>query len=181
MVQGKKILIGVTGSISAYRVCDLIEALKAEGAEIQCILTQGGKRFMTPDTLRALTGKPAYSDMFQDHAFSGPLHTVLADEADLIAVIPSSCDFIAKLAAGICDDLLSATIIASKAPVLIAPAMNDNMFSHPMTQKNIQALEAIGYQFVAPEEGQLVCGRFSMGHIASQDKLKSSIETLLKK
>ncbi|MBI4970624.1 MAG: hypothetical protein HZC17_02150 [Candidatus Omnitrophica bacterium] len=103
MLANKKILIGVTGSIAAYRVCDLIEELKADGAEIQCVLTEGGRQFITPATLRALSGRPVYSDLFEEHAFSKPLHTTLADNSDLIVIAPASCNVIARMAAGICE------------------------------------------------------------------------------
>ncbi len=179
MLKGKKILIGVTGSIAAYRACDLIERLKEEGAEIQCVMTSAGKRFITPDTLRALSGRPVYSDLFEGHSFPGPLHTTLADESDLIVIVPASCNVMARLASGICDDLLTNIVMATQQPVLIVPAMNDNMYSHPFTQKNIRELAAIGYHFLAPEKGQLICGRYSVGHIASEKNILSRIKELV--
>jgi len=177
-MENKKILIGVTGSISAYRVCDLIQELKLEKADVQSVLTSGGKHFITAATLKALTSKAVYSDMFDDHAFGGPLHTTLADDSDLIVVAPASCNFIAKFAAGICDDLLLGIVMATQKPILIVPAMNDNMYNHPMTQKNIESLKAIGVHFLEPETGQLVCGRFSVGHIASGESILSTIKEL---
>lgn len=179
MLANKKILIGVTGSIAAYRVCDLIEELKADGAEIQCVLTEGGRQFITPATLRALSGRPVYSDLFEEHAFSKPLHTTLADNSDLIVIAPASCNVIARMAAGICDDLLTNIVMAAQKPVLLVPAMNDHMYQHPMTQKNIRELAAIGYNFLAPEKGQLVCGRLGVGHIASQGNIVSRIKELM--
>ena len=179
MSLNKKILIGVSGSIAAYRVCDLIEELKEGGAQIQCVLTEAGKHFITRSTLRALSGRPVYSDLFEEHAFEGPLHTTLADDSDLIVIVPASCDIIARMAAGICNDLLTNIVMATKKPILIVPAMNDNMYAHPMTQKNIRELSAIGYHFLAPEKGPLVCGRNSVGHVAAQEKIISSIQELL--
>lgn len=179
MLKNKKILIGVSGSIAAYRVCDLIEELKEEGAEVQCVITEAGKQFITKQTLRALSGRPVYSDLFEEHSFSGPLHTTLADESDLIVLVPTSCSLIARLATGICNDLVTNIVMATKKPVLIVPAMNDNMYSHPVTQKNIRELAQIGYHFLAPEKGQLICGRYSIGHIASQKNIVSRINELL--
>lgn len=179
MLKGKKILIGVSGSIAAYRVCDLIEQLKAEEAQVQCVMTQAAKHFITASTLRALSGRPVYSEMFEEHPFEGPLHTTLADDSDLIVVVPTSCNLIARLAVGLCNDLLTGIIIAAKKPILLVPAMNDNMYQHPLTQKNIRELAAIGYHFLAPEKGQLICGRYSIGHIASQQNIFSRIKELL--
>ncbi len=179
MLNGKKVLIGVTGSIAAYRVCDLIEQLKEKGAEVQCVLTQTANRFITKDTLRALSGRPVYSDLFEEHSFPGPLHTTLADESDVIVIAPASCNIIARLSSGICDDLLTNIVMATKKPVLLVPAMNDNMYQHPLTQKNIRELAAIGYHFLAPEKGQLVCGRYSVGHIASGQNIFTRIKELL--
>ena len=179
MLKNKKILIGVSGSIAAYRVCDLIERLKEDGAEAQCVLTEAGKQFITGQTLRALSGRPVYSNVFEEHSSPGPLHTTLADESDLIVIVPASCNLIARMASGICDDLLTNIVMAAKKPILIVPAMNDNMYSHPLTQKNIRELAAIGYHFLAPEKGQLVCGRYSVGHIASQQNILSRIKELV--
>ena len=179
MLKDKKILLGISGSIAAYRVCDLIEGLKEEGAEVQCVLTEAGKQFITKQTLRALTGQPVYSDLFEEHSFRGPLHTTLADESDLIVLVPASCSLIGRLSSGICNDLVTNIVMAASKPVLIVPAMNDNMYNHPITQKNIRELAQIGYHFLAPEKGQLICGRYSIGHIASQKNIISRIKELV--
>ena len=172
-------MLGVSGSIAAYRVCDLIEELKAAEAEVQCVMTQSAKHFITPETLRALTGKPAYSNLFDEHPFNTPLHTTLADQSDLIVIAPASCNLIARMAGGICNDLLTNVVMATQKPILVVPAMNDNMYHHPLTQKNIRELAAIGYHFLAPEKGQLICGRHSVGHVASCQNIFSRIKELL--
>lgn len=179
MLKGKHILIGVSGSIAAYRACDLIERLKEEGALVQCIMTEAAKKFITPETLRALSNRPVYSDLFDEHLFEGPLHTTLAESSDLIVIAPASCHLIARMAVGLCNDLITNVLMAAKKPVLMVPAMNDNMYHHPMTQKNIRKLAAIGYHFLAPEKGQLVCGHYGVGHIASQANIFSRIKELL--
>ncbi len=157
----------VTGSIAAYKVGDLIQALREEGARVIPVLTEGGKKFVTPLTLRAVAGEPVYDDFFTTQSPFDVIHTSLAELADLILVAPASANFIARLAAGMADDLASSIILAADhRPILLAPAMNDNMYHHPLTQENIQRLIGIRYQFIDPIEGHLVCGKEALGHIS---------------
>ncbi len=165
----KTILLCITGSIAAYRACDLVRDLRAEGADVVCLMTEAAKQFVTPLTFHSLSGHPVYSDPFSKEEDWSVLHTTLADRASLILIAPATADVIARLAGGFASDLVTSVILASKAPVLIAPAMNDNMFAHPITQENIKKLQKIGYRFVEPIEGDLICGRIGVGHIAENE------------
>ncbi len=166
-LQKKTILLVVTGSIAAYKVGDLIQVLREEGARVVPVLTEGGKKFVTPLTLRAVAGEPVYDDFFTTQSPFDVIHTSLAELADLILVAPASANFIARLAAGMADDLASSIILAADhRPILLAPAMNDNMYHHPLTQENIQKLKGICYEFIDPIKGHLVCGKEALGHIS---------------
>ncbi len=177
-MKSKKILVCITGSIAAYRVCDLLGELRKKGAEITCTMTKGALQFITPLTIRSLSSGKVYTDLFTE--YEGVLHTTLADQSDLILIMPASANVIARLANGLADDLVTSTILASRAPVLIVPAMNDNMYRNPFTQENIKKLSSVGYRFVEPVKGPLVCGREDIGHIASQEIILSRIQAALK-
>ena len=178
-LKGKIILLCITGSIAAYRACDLVRDLRAEGADVVCLMTEAAKHFVTPLTFHSLSGHPVYSDPFSEQEDWSVLHTTLADRANLILIAPATADIIARLAGGFASDLITSVILASKAQVLIAPAMNDNMFAHPITQENIRKLEEIGYQFVEPIEGDLVCGRIGVGHIAENEVVLAAVHKTL--
>ena len=177
-LRGKVILHVITGSIAAYKAGDLIQALRAEGARTLCVLTESAKKFVTPLTLRALSGEPVYHDFFSPDTPYDVLHTSLAELADMILVAPASASFIARLAAGLADDLASCTILAARRPIVIAPAMNDQMYAHPLTQANIQKLKGIGYHFVDPVRGYLVCGKEAMGHISDASIIIRALQTV---
>ena len=177
----KTILLCLSGSIAIYRSCDLLRSLKEAGAHVVCVMTKSAKEFVTPLTFQALSGNPVYADPFSNQEDWAVLHTTLADKADLILVCPASANVIARLAAGMADDLVTSVILASRAPVLIAPAMNDNMYANSITQDNIRKLQNAGYHFVEPIKGELVCGRKGMGHIAEQETILKHIGSILKK
>lgn len=178
-MKDRKILVCVTGSIAVSRVCDLLSELRKKGARLNCAMTKGALEFITPLTLRSLSGGPVYSNLFQE--FQGVLHTTLADDSELIVVMPASANAIARLAHGFADDLVTCTILASHAKVLVIPAMNDHMYTHPATQENIKKLKSFGYEFLEPVKGPLVCGREEVGHIVPQDAILAKIESLLPK
>lgn len=165
-LKHQTILLVITGSIAAYKIPDLIQALREEGARVVSVLTEAAKKFVTPLTLRAVTGEPVYDDFFTVHSPYDVIHTSLAELADLILVAPASANFIARLAAGFANDLASSILLAADRPVLLAPAMNDQMYRNPLTQENIQKLRKRGYQFIDPIEGRLICGKEALGHIS---------------
>ena len=172
----------VTGSIAAYKAGDLSKALRDEqNWQIDCVMTKGASKFVTPLTLHALSGGKVYDDAFVLDDDYPVLHTSLAEKADLILVAPASANFIARLAAGLADDLASCVILATAKPVFLIPAMNDQMYAHPITQENINKLKKIGYRIMEPIEGQLVCGKYAMGHIPDIKDILSFIAAELKK
>lgn len=177
-LKGKTILLCITGSIAAYRACDLVRDLRADGADIICLMTEAATRFVTPLTFHSLSGHPVYTDPFSEREDWNILHTTLADRADLILIAPATADIIARLAAGLASDLVTSVVLASRARVLIVPAMNDNMFSHSITQENIRKLAKIGYRFAEPVEGDLVCGRIGVGHIQENDAVLSAVQKM---
>lgn len=175
----KKIVLGITASIAAYKSCELIGLYKKNGYEVHCILTHDANHFVTPLAIETLSGNKVYGDMFALPENRAPLHTSLAEKADLIVVCPASADIIGKIANGICDNLLVCTIMASRAPVLIAPAMNNNMYGHKTVQKNINILKEIGYKFIGPIKGRLACGHTAVGHIEEVSTIfKESVKLL---
>lgn len=180
-LKSKTVLVCVSGSIAAYRACDLVRDLRAEGAEVICLMTEAAAQFVSPLTFRALSGNPVHSDPFSQDEDWNVLHTTLADKADLILIAPATADLIARLAAGLAGDIVTSAVLASRAPILIAPAMNDHMYDHPITQENIKKLERIGYQFVSPIEGELVCGRTGIGHIADNAAILKRAHVLLQR
>ena len=180
-MTNKTIVLGVTGSIAAYKTPDLIKQMKSEGARVVCVMTACAKEFVTPTVLRTVSGERVYSEMFPQDAPFGVLHTSLADLPDLVLVSPATANFIAKMAAGISDDLPSCLALATRKPILVVPAMNDQMFTHPVTQRNIAQLKALGYHFVDPIEGDLACGRVGVGHIASDEAILDAVQQILSK
>jgi len=179
-MKKRHILLGVTASIAAYKSCEVISGLKKKGHEVTCILTADAERFITRLTLETLTKNKVYKDMFELPEKREAAHVSLADKADLIAIVPATANIIAKAASGLCDDLLACTVISSKKPVLMAPAMNENMYGHAVTQKNIRELQKLGYHFIGPVRGGLACGSVGVGHIAPVEAIVKRIEKILK-
>ena len=182
MVSEKQLVVGVTGSIACYRTCDVVSTLRKEaGLNIRVVMTREATRFVTPLTFQALSGNRVYSDPFEAPEEWDLLHTSLSAQADLILICPATQNVIAKIAHGICDDLLTGVLFSSKAPVLLAPAMNRAMYDHPVTQDNLARLKKIGYEFVGPIQGELACRQVGMGHIADTDDIVSEVRRRLNK
>lgn len=176
----KTVALGVTGSIAAYKACEITSAFVKMGLEVNVILTKEAEEFVTPLTFRTLSGNKVAGGMFDAPEEWDPAHISLAQKADLVLIAPASANVIGKLASGICDDLLTCVTIATKAPVLIAPAMNTNMYDHKIVQQNIAKLKAIGYYFIGPVKGRLACGDEGMGHIACTEDIVKESKRLLK-
>ncbi|MDD4957374.1 MAG: flavoprotein [Candidatus Omnitrophica bacterium] len=177
---GKKVvLLGVTGSIAAYKSCEMIRLFRHKGYEVRCVMSRDADKFITRLTLETLSGKEAFSDMFRMPDKRKPEHISLAEEADIILIAPATADIIAKTAAGLCDDLLSCVICAYKGPVVFAPAMNDNMFDNPIIQDKIEYLRNKGYYFVSPVKGPLACGKTGIGHLAPVETIVLETEKIL--
>jgi phosphopantothenoylcysteine decarboxylase/phosphopantothenate--cysteine ligase len=173
------ILLGVTGSIAAYKAADMIRAMQRKGWTVTVVMTQAATRFISPLTLQTLSRNRVYSEMFDAEAEWVPDHIALADRASLVLIAPCTANVMAKLAHGLADDLLTATVLACPAPVVVAPAMNDRMWTHPATQANRRLLEERGVLFVEPSAGDLACGREGQGRLADLETILSTVEEIL--
>ena len=162
----KRILLGVTGGIAAYKSCELVRLLRKAGAEVRVVMTAPATRFVTPLSFQALSGNPVRSDLFDPEHEAAMGHIELARWADLIVVAPASADFLARLSQGRADDLLTTLCLASEAPLTVAPAMNHRMWRHPATQENVSVLKARGVRFIGPEEGDQACGETGPGRMS---------------
>ncbi len=165
MLAGKHVLLGVTGSIAAYQAADLIGLLKSEMASVRVLMTQAATRFITPLTLEVISGHPVTVDMFAGTGASVE-HITLARGADLLLIAPATANSIGKLANGIADDMLSTTALAVTAPILIAPAMNEQMWFNRIVRANVERLQKLGIHFVEPEYGPMACGGEGWGRLA---------------
>jgi phosphopantothenoylcysteine decarboxylase/phosphopantothenate--cysteine ligase len=167
----KCVVMGICGGIAAYKSCEVVRLLAKDGFDVHCILTEAGAKFITPLTLQTLSQNAVHTDMWNliDEAKVG--HISLADRASAVIVAPATADIIAKVAAGICDDLLSTVICATKAPVVFAPSMNVHMWENKITQRNIRTLKEFSYKFIEPDEGPLACGYDGKGRMASPQSI----------
>lgn len=173
-----KIVIGVTGGIAAYKAVSLASKLKQNGYEIRVMMTKSATKFISPLSFQAFSSDKVMVDMFDDDSY-GVSHVHWADWADLIIIAPATANIIAKIKAGIADDYLTTTVMASQAPVIIAPAMNVHMYNNPIVGDNLRSLAKLGYRIVESEEGYLACGYTGKGRLASEDVLIAEIEDLL--
>ena len=164
----KKIILGVTGSIAAYKAAELIRLLKKCGADVQVVMTKSAKEFISPLTLQALSGKPVLENIWEPSEGSGMQHINLSREADLILIAPASANFIAKLANGLADDLLSNLSLARNCPLLIAPAMNKEMWLNRATQRNIKLIHNDDVHISGPENGEQACGEEGFGRLINE-------------
>ena len=179
-MEKKKILLAVSGGIAAYKAAPVASKLYQSGYEVKVILTESAQKFITPLTFQTLTRQAVYTDTFEEKEPSVVSHIDIADWADLVLIAPATANVIGKLANGIADDMLSTTLLATKADVLIAPAMNVNMFNHPAVKKNMETLAAFGWRFIEPNEGLLACGWIGKGRLAEPEELINAVEMYFK-
>ncbi len=187
----RNILLGVTASIAIYKSCELIRKLKECGFMVSVVMTKEAEELIKPIVFQSLSGRRVYRGGIFDEPDTCKLennglpsdrqsqeieHIALAEKADLILVAPATANFIAKIACGICDDLLTCTICASKTKVLIAPAMNENMYQNKITQSNIAKLKSCGYKFIAPHKGILACGKVGVGCLAPLEDIIKEVK-----
>jgi len=168
-------VLGVTGSIAAFKAADITSRLTEAGARVFPVLTAGASRFIQPLTLQTLARNPAASDLWQEEHGWQPGHIELADQADLLLVAPATAHCIAQFAQGMASDLLTSIHLATRAPVMLAPAMNGKMLGHVATQANIDILQQRGYHFIAPDRGMLACGYEGEGKLATVDVIVKSV------
>lgn len=179
MLNGKRILLIVAGGIAAFKAQELIRLLRKHGAAVRCVLTEAGARFVTPLSLQALTEDRVYSDMFSLTDESEMGHIQLSRDADLLVVAPATANLLARMAAGLADDLASTVLLATDKPVLAAPAMNVRMWTHAATVANVETLRRRGVAFVGPNDGVMACNEFGPGRMAEPAEIMAAIEDLL--
>lgn len=173
------LILGVTGGIAAYKCPDLVRALRAHGHRVHVVLTKNAEHFVAPLALQTVSGNPVRSELFSltDEGAIG--HIALADQARLILVAPATANVLAKVAHGLCDDLLTTIICATKAPVVFAPAMNVNMWKNPITQANVRRVQDAGHHIVPPETGELACGWEGEGRLPDPATIVQHVQALL--
>lgn len=189
MSKSKEILLGVTGSIAAYKACDIVRRLQDAGYGVTVVMTKGAEEFITPLSLASLSGRKVYRELFEPCLPAGREdnnawqmdHILLAERTDLLLIAPATANIIGKIANGIADDLLSCITLATKAKILIAPAMNTEMYKNKIVQDNIKKLKNFGIQFIDPPEGKLACGTAGEGHLADVGGIVKSVERAIKK
>jgi len=179
MLKDRKIVLGVTGGIAAYKTAELVRELVRAGAEVHVVMTKNAQSFITPLTFQTLSGNPVATELFSVIEESEIGHISLADRAEILVIAPATANIIGKIASGIADDMLTTIVMATKAPVLLAPAMNVHMWENPICQENIEKLRARGYKFVDPESGELACGYEGKGRLAEVPTIMEEIRALL--
>jgi phosphopantothenoylcysteine decarboxylase/phosphopantothenate--cysteine ligase len=181
MLVNKTVVLGITGSIAAYKSADLASKLTQAGARVEVIMTDSATKFVSPMTFRSLTNRPVVTDMFELSSEFSLEHVALAEAADVVVIAPATADIIARIAAGIADDMLSCTVLATKAPVIIAPAMHSGMWENSVTKENVAKLKARGITFVEPGYGRLASGGIGHGRLAEVEKIIGTINQVLGK
>lgn len=171
MLKGKHVLLGVTGSIAAYKIANLASMLVKLNADVHVIMTKNSEQFISPITFETLTGNKVIDDTFERNSGYHVAHIAMAAEADVVMIAPASANVIAKLAHGIADDMLTSTMLAVTAPILLSPAMNTHMYVNPITQENIQKIKNLGYKIIEPADGYLACGDTGKGKMPEPEVL----------
>lgn len=179
VLKGKTVVLGVCGGIAAYKACELVRLLVEAGASVHVMMSRGGQEFVRPLTFQTLSGNPVHTELFDLTQEQEIGHIALADQADAVIIAPATANTLAKLAHGQADDIISTVLLATKAPVLIAPSMNVNMWEHPQTQANLKRLREIGYHLLDPEAGYLACGWEGKGRLPDPEKIVTRLEEIL--
>jgi len=179
MLTDKTIVLGITGSIAAYKAADIASRLTKEGAKVEVVMTEAATWFIAPLAMRSITGRAVVSEMFDPDSRQTLEHVALGEAADLVVIAPATASLIAKLAAGIADEMPALVVLATKAPIILAPAMNVNMYENAITQENLAKLRARGFVIVEPDYGRLASGRLGRGRLADTDKIIGAIKQVL--
>lgn len=174
---GKRIVLGVTGGIAAYKAAELVRLLRKQGAEVQVAMTEGATHFVTATTFQALSGQPVYLDQWDARMPNAMAHIDLSRSADLILVAPASADFLARIACGMADDLLATMVLARDCPLLVVPAMNRQMWENPATQRNVSQLQADGVRVLGPASGEQACGEVGAGRMLEPEEILEEVVT----
>lgn len=177
--MSKNVVLGVTGGIACYKACQLVSSLKKKGYSVDVIMTKNACEFVSPLTFETLSGRPVVVSTFDRNHPWEVEHISLAKKADIFVIAPATANIIGKIACGIADDMLSTTVMATKSPVLVAPAMNTNMYENPVVRENIARLKSLGYLFIEPSVGRLACGDVGKGKMAEPSEIEAEIEKIL--
>ena len=179
VLKGREVLVGVCGGIAAYKVADVVSKLVQLGAGVTVCMTREAQKFVTPLTFEALSGRPVRTEIFDLVETSDPQHIGLTERADLMLIAPATNNTIAKIAHGLCDDLVSLMVCAAACPVVFAPAMNNRMWDHPIAQENFAKLAGLGYRFIGPESGWLACRNVGTGRMSDPQKVVDEVVRML--
>ncbi|MAH38978.1 MAG: bifunctional phosphopantothenoylcysteine decarboxylase/phosphopantothenate--cysteine ligase CoaBC [Dehalococcoidales bacterium] len=179
MLANKTVILGITGSIAAYKAADIASKLTQAGAEVRVVMTESAARFITPLTLSSITGRPVVTGMWELASEFSIEHVALAEAADVVVIAPATANIIAHLAAGIADDMLSCTVLATSVPIILAPAMDVNMFKNPVTQENLAKLKARGFIIVGPGYGRLASDKIGLGRLAEISQILDTTKQVL--
>lgn len=177
----KIILLGIGGGIAAYKCCDLIHRLKEVGTDVHVMVTASAQQFVTPLTLQTLSGHPVHAHLLDLHEEGVIGHIALAERADLVVIAPATANLIARLFAGMSDDILTAVVCATKAPIVLCPSMNTHMWENSITQRNVRGLKELGFHIIEPATGNLACGSEGMGRLPEPEEIMKHIMRLLPK
>ncbi len=180
-MSSREIVVGVSGGIAAYKTAALVSQLVQQGHGVSVVMTAAAREFIGPATFAALTGRPVLEQVFEEHAHPLGAHIELAQRGQLLCIAPATANLMAKAANGLADDLLSTLILSFTGPVLMAPAMNCEMWDKPVVQRNVEQLRRDGIHFVDPEEGWLSCRQRGVGRMAAPEKILAAIEALLER
>ena len=175
-VKGKKILVGLTGGIACYKVPYLVRFLVKDGAEVQVVMTESATRFISPLTLETLSNRPVAVHLFPGHEFVSTRHIDVAQWPDLVVIAPATANFLGKAASGISDDMLTTVICATPRPVMVAPAMNPNMWLNKVTQRNLATLKEVGFHFIDPDNGEMACDDVGVGRMAEPEQIFNAVK-----
>ncbi len=176
MLKGKKIIVGITGGIAAYKIPLLVRLLKREGAEVQVVLTRFAQEFVTPLTLATVSGRPVLSDFFEKKDGTWNSHVDLGLWADAMIIAPLTANSMAKMAVGIADNLLMTLVLSARCPIFFTPSMDFDMFQHPTTTENIKKLQSIGYHYIEPASGELASGLTGLGRLKEPEELLAELD-----
>ena len=179
-LQGKEIVVGVTGSIAAFKAAELVSQLVQRGAGVTVVMSDAATKFVGPLTFQTLTRRRVMTNQFDLDSVVDPTHISLTDKANLVLVAPATANFLGKAAHGIADDMLTSLLLAVTCPVLVAPAMNDRMWNHPAVKENVAILRKRGVRFVDPESGFLACGSYAKGRLADPTAVLAAVEKCIK-
>ncbi|MCK9259029.1 MAG: bifunctional phosphopantothenoylcysteine decarboxylase/phosphopantothenate--cysteine ligase CoaBC, partial [Azoarcus sp.] len=174
-LQGRKLVLGVTGGVAAYKAAELVRLLIKAGADVHVVLTEGGARFVTAVTYQALSGNPVWTDLWDARMDNNMAHIDLSRDADAVLIAPATADCLARLAQGRADDLLTTLCLARDVPLLVAPAMNRQMWEHPATQRNVATLGDDGVTVVGPAAGEQACGETGMGRMLEPEEILEAV------